>query len=369
MSEATTGVESVGGRVATAIAHEQLVGFANCEDQLTVDCAALRGCLWVLSGAGGVPVHVLRIINASVQIALHGDLAADHDHAVRRERLREALDDLAAARDVIEFPNGRWLPAAVRVVPVGNGVGESLLVGGVPSSLLPVELRGTICHHGAFRRTVGDRVQKALNLPTEGLDRWTGAPDLDLLAWTSQVMASRGLDPYEEQSEAQRLRVYAPGSATPGCSQYGRWTDAVGKLPPGRYLARREWLLGGLVPRLVEIAVGRIVRAGVPSLGAGDLRRLCYGLDASAGNPTTAEEEASEGKVTFTLRSEIPHAEARLFAALGQLTIPTDSYYPRRWSFDLAQRDLIAGRLTGLGVRLVPPRRAQQRSSDARARS
>jgi hypothetical protein len=229
-------------------------------------------------------------------------------------------------------------------------------VGGVPSSALPQDLRATIKHRGAIRRVVGEKLKQALALPIEQLDAWADSPPNDLRSWATEVLSRSKLEKYDELSEEQRLKVYAPREAFPRSTQLRRWRDVDRKIVDGRYLARREWLLGGQVHRVVEVKDARITRAGVPALGAGDVRRLCYGLDLIARNPTVVECSEDARKFTVVLRSEIPSPEHRLFAALGALTVPSEGYYPRHWTFELRDRPLIAGRLDALGVEIAAPK-------------
>jgi hypothetical protein len=75
-----------------------------------------------------------------------------------------------------------------------------------------------------------------------------------------------------------------------------------------------------------------------------------YGLDQLAEKPVTVEEIPGRNETTFVLKSELPQAEQRLFAALGQLLVPEDKYYPRNWTFQTEHAIEIKRRLTKLGI-------------------
>ena len=72
---------------------------------------------------------------------------------------------------------------------------------------------------------------------------------------------------------------------------------------------------------------------GIRVIPPTDFRRLMYGLDQLAERPVTVEEISARSETTVVLRSELPQAEQRLFAALGRLVVPEDKYYPRNWTF------------------------------------
>jgi len=105
--------------------------------------------------------------------------------------------------------------------------------------------------------------------------------------------------------------------------------------------------------RGVEVIQGRIARLMRLRLGAGDLRRLLYGLDELAQNSVVVEYESTGDEIGVILRSEIPKPEQRLFAALGRLSFPPEKYYPRTWRFPKRYAAEVHSRLTSLCVQLV----------------
>src|SRR5713226_8462397 len=93
----------------------------------------LRALTWALT-SGTQPVHILRLLNRATSI-MSPLLETTDDRQVRSE-LREGLDALADAGDLVELEGGLWLPATTRIVRLRYG-DSHLLVGGIPSRLLP----------------------------------------------------------------------------------------------------------------------------------------------------------------------------------------------------------------------------------------
>jgi hypothetical protein len=329
---------------------QELVGAIDC-DQLACDSALLRSCVWALT-RGERPVHTLKLLNLAIELS--PDALLSEEAGVpeeRRSRLRGTLEELSEAGDLVSLANGRWLPAPTRQVPLRTGDDTRLLVGGVPTSALPSELARSIRHHGVFRRVTGDGLSAALALPCEGYESWVGEAPKDLQAWTRAVLDGT-YEGFTETNDSGRFSFYAPQIARPGALQAKRWVDRPDKLG-GRFLARRDLPFGIRQYRAAEIVDGRVVRVMLPRLGAGDLRRLMYGLDAIAGNPVLVDAELSAKEFVVVLASEVPGPERRLFAALGTLSVPPEKYYPRTWRFPVQFAAEIRNRLSALEVRLV----------------
>lgn len=327
---------------ATELEAKRLVGSTEI-DELTLDCGVLRSCVWALT-RNAQSVHINRLLNVatSSQIGLESHATVD-----ARARLRESLDVLEEVGDVIELANGWWLPAGTRQVVLGNETDDRLIVGGVPTSLLPNEHRALLLHRGQFRTTRGEALASTYGLATERLDSWVGRAPPDLESWGRQIL-SAPVEPYTEPSEGVRFRLYVPRRV--GEPQGFRWRDSPKKLD-GRYFAFRELPFGLRQPRVVEVKQDRICATRPLTLAPGDARRLQYAVDAMARMPVTVAIKTSS---TFqvTLRSEIPRVEQRLFAALGELSFPDDRYYPRTWTFPLEHADHVSQRLTALRVEL-----------------
>ncbi len=350
MTTYSAGMRVISAEKAGALLREQLLGTADHSDQLAIDCALLRSCLWSLSG-GQRPVHSLRLLNLAVECSPAGLNTESENGSDVRLRLRNALSELEGAGDVVSLANGRWLPAPTRDVKLGTADDTRLLVGGLPTSVLPAELSAKVRHHGAFRRTTGGVVARELGLPKESRDSWIGAGPADIRAWTESIFEG-DYEAFTDGNDSGRFSVYAPESARPGTPQYRRWVDRPEKLS-GRFLGRRDVAFGMRQYRAVEVDRGRISQLMRLRLGAGDLRRLMYGLDALAKNPVTVDYDIAGEEISVVLRSEIPGPEQRLFAALGQLSFPDEKYYPRNWRFPRHYGAEIHARLTSLCVQLV----------------
>lgn len=315
-------------------------------DGFTLDCALVRTVLWALTREG--PTHILRLTNQLLDLATSN--AGTVDEPALRSRFRRILDDLADAGDILELAGGRWHPAAVREVDLGGLGNGRLLVGGVPTTALPAELRGRIVHDRAFRRVHDDGIREAIGLPIEQLDSWAGAPTDPLAEWAKAILGS-ALAPYAGQDGGSSWRVYAPQEARRGAPQRWRWLERFDAVS-GRLLADRRRIFGAREYRVIEVRQGRVERSGAILL-PGEARRLKYAMDALAGNPVEAASESMAETLKLTLWSELPRPELRLFAALGSLEVPADRYYPRIWRISGPAREVAVQRLHALGVRLV----------------
>lgn len=315
---------------------------------LTLDCALLRALIWSLTRSRE-PAHVHRILNQAERRASIYTPAGELPEV--RERLRRTLDELADGGDLLDLGGGRWFPAGVREVPLGELAGERLLVGGLPTGVLPALLRAEVTHHGAARRLRTGVLREALGLPVEELDSWTRAPLQPLESWAERLLTSP-LSPYSEpESEAGSLRVYVPRAARRGTPQRWRWTEQLEGLT-GTFLGERSRYLGVREVYLLELRGGRPVRIGAV-IRRGEIRRLMYALDAESENPVEVGWIQDGGTLRVTLWSELPRSEQRLFAALGTLDEGAEGYYPRLWRFEREHAALVGQRLDALGVQLV----------------
>lgn len=313
---------------------QELTGSESC-DQVAEDCALLRSCTWALTD-GVRPVHILRLLNLASTLHFSGGGA--------RVQLKEALEELSECGDLAELSSGQWLPAPTREVRLGTADDVRLLVGGFPTSLLSVEQAVQIEHTGPYRRLKGGALSKALHLTSQNLDAWMGHAPGDLLAWTRSTLQGN-FERY--RSTGRSIEVYAPELFPPSKPQLARWVERTEKLQ-GTYLSREKLPFGGKRHFVVKIEGGQI--RGNRLMLRADFRRLMYGLDLLAEKSVTVEEVLSPTETSFILKSELPQAEQRFFAVLGQLTVPEDKYYPRTWKFQKEHAIEIKKRLATLGV-------------------
>jgi hypothetical protein len=319
---------------AHTILARELTGSEAC-DRIAEDCALLRSCAWALTD-GVHPVHILRLLNLASTLHLAGDAS--------RGKLKEALQALSECGDLAELSNGQWLPALTREVRLGTADDMRLLVGGFPTSLLTAERAAQIEHIGPYRRVRGDALSKELELPQQSLVAWMGhAPD-DLREWTQSALPNN----YERhRPTGQSIEIYAPELSAASTPQMFRWVDRLDKLS-GIYLSREELPFGGKRHYAVKIAKGQI--SGIRTMPPIDLRRLMYGLDLLAEKPVIVEEVSGLADTSFVLKSVLPQAEQRLFAALGQWAVPEGKYYPQTWTFHQEHAGDIKKRLATLGI-------------------
>jgi len=321
---------------ARLILKRELVGSSVC-DQVAQDCALLRSCVWALTG-GSRPVHILRLLNLSASL--------DPSNEDIRPRIKESLEELAEAGDLAELANGRWLPAPTREVRLETADDTRLLVGGLPTSLLPSELSAALEHSGAFRRTKGGRMAQELALPSEDCTSWMGESPEDLEGWTKAALEGN----YEAwRDQTGQLSIYAPEFLPSTTPQALRWVERTDKLS-GRYLCRQTLPFGLKRYHAAEIVAGKVTR--FTNLPGEDLRRLMYGLDKLAGKEVSVPVTETHEWIEIILKSELPKPERRFFAALGKLTVPEGSYYPRTWRFRVADAPEIRSRLLALGIHL-----------------
>lgn len=319
---------------AHGILVRELTG-AETRDQIAEDCALLRSCAWALTD-GIRPVHILRLLNLASTLHFSGETA--------RAQLKEALDELSECGDLAEFSGGQWLPAPTREVRLGTADDMRLLVGGFPTSLLSVEHAVQIEHTGAYRRFRGETLSKELELASQNLDAWMGHAPEDLLKWTRSTLQG---DFEHYRPTGRPIEVYAPELSPVSTPQMFRWVDCTKKLL-GIYLSREELPFGGKRYYAVKIAEGQI--SAIRTMPPVDLRRLMYGLDLLAEKSVTVEEISGLAEASFVLKSVLPQAEQRLFAALGQLAVPEGKYYPQTWTFHDEHAVEIKKRLATLGV-------------------
>lgn len=91
---------------------------------LTFRAECIRATLWAVTNAGEIPVYVTRLIG-STEPLLKPDpnfriarLRSQEKGPEPKEMIREALDEMELVGDVARLPDGYWLPAPLRVVPL-----------------------------------------------------------------------------------------------------------------------------------------------------------------------------------------------------------------------------------------------------------
>jgi hypothetical protein len=329
-------------RQAASVVRDTLRLNASCPSS-SCQFEILRATVWSMAAPAG-EVHINRVLSAALPTwRLLAERLSMSEAALRAE-LRRALSTLEDAGDLLELSGGYWGPATTRLVELPAGAGH-LLVGGAPSSLLPIA-SGAVQYHGPHRH-LGKLVPELAALPVEGLNSWARLLGTPLQEWAREVF-----DSFERQSyaptSADAFEFYMPASARPSAPQFRRWNESGGKTT-GTVIARRMRLYGAREYRIVDLRGGRIV--GACDLHGVDVRRLMYALDLAAENPVRARRLYSGGQTEWLFTSELPRAEQRTFAAFGTLTIPDDRPFERRWSF-ARNEELALDLLRALGIAL-----------------
>ncbi|WP_434345641.1 hypothetical protein ACN6A1_27070 [Myxococcus virescens] len=337
------GVEEIGDARRAADLGRRALGLPASCPASSIQFELLRATVWGMAAPSG-GVHINRILSSALPVLrLLTGRAAEREETLRAE-LRAALTDLEDAGDLLQLPGGYWGPATARLVEFLAGSGR-LLIGGVPSSLLPL-LPDALEHHGPYRHLAKPAPELAAALPKEDLASWSRRPSLPLQEWAGEVLESLDRQPYSPTS-AESFEFYTPSSAQPGTPQFRRWSDNPGPKTT-TMLARRMRIYGAREYRLVDVRAAHIV--GACDLQGVDVRRLMYALDLAAKNPVRARR-LHRDRAEWLFMSELPRAEQRTFAACGTLTIPDERPFERRWTF-VRNEELALGMLRELGITL-----------------
>jgi hypothetical protein len=313
----------------------------------------LRATVWSMAAPAG-EVHVNRVLSAALPTwRLLSERSTASEEALRAE-LRAALSTLEDAGDLLRLSGGYWCPATARLVEFPAGAGH-LLIGGVPSSLLPID-SATVEYHGPHRHLAKPSPELSAALPVEEFASWSRMPNVSLQEWAREAIDSFERLPYSPTS-AEAFEFYLPASSRPGTPQFKRWSDSAGNTT-GTLLARRMRLYGAREYRLVDVRVGRVV--GACDLHGFDVRRLMYALDLAAKNAVRARRLHAGDQAEWLFTSELPRAEQRTFAAFGTLTIPDARPFERRWVFT-RNEELALSMLRDLGMTLEQPNREDRR--------
>jgi len=308
----------------------------------------LRATVWSMA-APARKAHVNRVLGAALPTwQLLSGRGTASEEALRSD-LREALSTLEDAGDLLQLSGGYWAPATARFVELPDAAGY-LLVGGAPSSLLPVD-REAVQYHGPHRHFATLPAELAAALPLEDLVSWARLPNLSLQDWARHVFSSLERQDYSPTS-TDAFEFYLPEGSRPGAPRFKRWSESAGDTS-GTLLARRTRLYGSREYRLVDVRAGRIV--GVCDLQGDDALRLMYALDLAAKNPIRARQRRVGQQTEWLFTTALPRAEQRAFAAFGTLTIPDDRPFERRWTF-IRNEELALGMLRSLGIVLEPAR-------------
>lgn len=265
---------------------------------------------------------------------------------------RDALEALEEQGDVFSLPGGYWLPAPLRLVHLNEM--QYLLVGGLPTHLLPQTILHAACFRGSFRQ-INIEKSSLEALPTstyiakwqfQALHNWLG-PSPPPLERILQDFYNRELFMVIYQDIANQLcEVYAAYLDKP---QAQRWVS-LDIVQDGRFLLRTRTLWGLKQYSIGVVQSHRLVLQS-SQLHAMEIRRLCYALDYKVNTPTSVVWERTSGRLI--LRSELPARERKQMAAIGSLYVPQKAYYPREWiGISRLHVDIVEALLKQLEIRI-----------------
>jgi len=299
-------------------------------------------------------LELARAIWAPISDASQGGIAAKdtkygNEPGRNVEVGRELLDTLAEQGDIFALSGGRWLPAPLRFVPITPT--HHLLVGGMPTHLLPHALLRTLRLHGSFRHVEGNAISSLqqgsgsiIQWQVQSLQRWLGSSHTldDLISYfDGQELLTVAHQNVSETS----LEAYVASDNKP---QLLRWRS-LNQVAEGRYLLRTSTPWG-----VFQYSIGLLSNRRLTQQSAGlwqiDIRRLCYALDKRAGKPTSVKWK--EVQRELVLKSELPGRERKFLSSVGTLQENTDgTYYPRRWIIAMDSMPVLT-MLQDLGIQI-----------------
>lgn len=302
----------------------------------------LRAVTWASTYAE-TPVYIRTLLDRSVAVdkSLRND-SSDISDGQRRTLLRHQLDVLADLGDLAELGNGYWV-SVPGVIVESETQEPGLLVSGIPLRALDHPSRGAITCTGAARHITDAALGGHLTLPRVGLWLWARRPDSDLSTWTREFIETSRIS----EGPLDDPEFYVPSAARPGSIQAIRWIPGSKNLN-GTYLYRNTVLSHWRVHGLARVEAGRVT--GTCEIDRDDARRLTYGFDLHAANPTKATwYESASGVAEVTLHNSVPSPEMRALTALGGRLRASKFDY----TFDAtSHREQIRQTLEDLGIHL-----------------
>ena len=261
---------------------------------------------------------------------------------------RAFLDTLAEDGDVLALGRGRWLPAPLRLVPISEEL--NVLVGGLPTALLPEPVRRGLRFHGHFRQVAGGVLptgRRGDHWQFQTQESWLGtlSPPVSELV---EQFARQELTPVL-RNDTPSLEAYVARLDQP---LEWRWRP-LEKVHDGRYLLRNTGSWGQGRYSTGEVRGHNLVKQGqVPPFI--ELRRLLHALATAAGAPARARWERN-GTI-LSLSSALPARERKKLAILASPQ-RGQTYAPYRWSVETQHNREVWTLLTALGMRVQTEQR------------
>lgn len=318
----------------------------------------VRSVLWLLWSQHDVPVSSLRFFNLATTLSqplilTQGRPMTKHielQEGTARDFVRTVIDELEMIGDLSRQPKGNWLPSPLRLVELSD-LGERLVVGGCPARLLPRPILNGLRLQGLTRVVDLNLDSHLREFPRQHWSGWARVPNQGLREWTEEQVACAAFSGFEGHLEGM---VYAPERAGRFANQFDRWLGIDRHAWKGERLVQVRARVGFSHYVWARFESGQVVQTAVLDLEPIDRRRLLYGLDQRANNPTVVECRRIGEYVEFVLRSALPAQESRLLLALGELKVNAgDRFYPRVWKIPARHHSVVREALVSLGIELV----------------
>jgi len=144
--------------------------------RVDIACSALearfelvRATIWSLAAPPNA-VHIGRVLGAALPAWQMISERHSCSSETLRAELKEALSTLQDAGDLVELAGGYWASATARFVKLHENAGY-LLVGGVPSAVLPLT-KHSLQYHGPHRHLAEVPKELATIVCIEDLESW-----------------------------------------------------------------------------------------------------------------------------------------------------------------------------------------------------
>lgn len=347
--------EKISQEMAQELVQRQ-IGFVSTKEpsRSALYAEALRYVLWFYWQQDQQPMHVTRLLNMTERLLL----PYPQDEESRRALLRELLDVLADIGDITSLPGGKWLPAPFRYIELQN-LDRVILLGALPVKYMSGDLRAQVTLTGVARTMTREKLSNichSLDIRQVSEQEWL-SDDLDnsdLRDWTKtqfnnvKWISASNIDLEIYAPAFKKIQLYLP--------QFFRWIKPKQELANGKYLARHSFYQGQTSYYFIEFEQGQITKISSDPVTAYIIRRLMYGLDLYAENPTRIKIEPYQGQTKkIIISSELPRAETRLLLTLGEeiKNQEENKYYPRIWKIQEECLRILAPRLEKLGIQIL----------------
>lgn len=317
-----------------------VIGWNSPINKVNVKCSIIRSVLW-MDSKGYNPIHTKRIINRAIKFLL-----TSLSESNCREEIKNCLDKLKYAGDLVSFSKGRWLPAALKEVIIDTDLEENLLVGGVPSNAFPISISKEIVHHKQFRKIASGLIDEIHSAPKIGLNFWAQIPDEGLEAWAIKIK-SVPLEEFTASSEREQFEIYIPQPHKHKAVQNFQWKQRF-EGTSGKYLCRNSSVTGThyYIAELQNGVIGALSNA----LPRKHYSRIMYAEDFAHSESVVAYTETKNGELIVKLSNLIPLGEYTIFDALGDLNAEISDFIV--WKFDVKYRNVVFKTLQSLKIKI-----------------